>query len=244
MASRRTKDDASLSIRRAARDSASFHPVRAFDLGGHVRDAVAPSTKRRHPRRARQTGLLKKRPIDGTRARRGCARRHDARAVPGCPCRARDAKVRARRTSHASVGRPARCRTSRRVGFGSASRSGARDEPTVRFQTPAETLFGRFSVRLDVARRTDPRAASLRNRTDTRTSWTRASCRTFATSSSARARAWCCAATGTTMKGSEPARRKRWRPWASSCAAGPTRRGAQTVARGRSCGGWSAKRSV
>ena len=60
----------------------SFHSVRACRLGGHVRDARR-SIHETHPSslRARRTGLLIKRPIDGTRVR-GCARRHDARAVP------------------------------------------------------------------------------------------------------------------------------------------------------------------
>ena len=91
-------------------------------------------------------------------------------------------------------------------------RSGARDvNRRLVAERPVATKKKAFFC-LPRARGPDPNAPSLcplPHRTGTRTSWTRASCRTSATSSSARARAWCCAATETTMKGSEPARRKR-----------------------------------
>ena len=88
--------------------------------------------------------VVKKRPIDGTRVR-GCARRHDARAVPGCPFRAHDAKVRERRRSRRSLGRSASrsarslARTGGSVSFrsSSASRSGRRQTTDGSFPRPA-----------------------------------------------------------------------------------------------------------
>lgn len=101
VASRRAKQDRVFSIRHIARISASPYSVNAYHVAGHLRDARRAIDETSSSLSATNGVVKNNVRIDGYASIRGCARRHDARAVPGCSFCARDAKVRAHhRTRH------------------------------------------------------------------------------------------------------------------------------------------------